>query len=124
MMKIILATLLVTITLLSCSQDSGVFYYENGFCQTGKHEFQTKKEYCYAILNEELNKLCGHEERISQFNSECTSELTEEEAAEAFKNFGVGEKEIDKPSNQGLIFKKSSPGGGPTPTEEEVPILN
>jgi hypothetical protein len=43
---------------------------ENG-CSTGPHVFSSKKDYCSALLDDELNTYCAYDMRIATFKSEC-----------------------------------------------------
>lgn len=41
-------------------------------CSTGKHTFNSKKEYCDALLTDALNNNCARELRIENYNRNCS----------------------------------------------------
>ncbi len=51
--------------------ESYSYEYEVNGCKTGKHNFSSKKDYCAALLNEELNKGCAFRLRTQKHKQEC-----------------------------------------------------
>jgi hypothetical protein len=51
------------------------YSFESNGCKTGQHSFDSEKNYCEALLNEELNNGCAKEMRIERYKRECSATL-------------------------------------------------